>query len=149
MPANSGAKTLNPVIFPPGRLKLATKPVATGSTTAAITIGTVCVALRAALVAAVLSTRITSTRNWTSSAASFANPSITDQPMSLTAMPFTVTVRRPGSSIGSFRSLMLAACFIIFSRVRLSPLALSTATRVCASVCRPAQTILLRSSRCN
>jgi hypothetical protein len=37
----------------------------------------------------------------------------------------------PGSSIGSFRSWMLAACFIMFSRVRLLPQALSTSISVC------------------
>ena len=38
-----------------------------------------------------------------------------------------------GSSIGNFRSWMEAACFMTFSRVRLSPHALSTATIVCAA----------------
>src|ERR1700732_2329876 len=40
----------------------------------------------------------------------------------------------PGKSIGSFRPWMLAACFITFSRVRLSPHASSTATMACAAV---------------
>src|SRR5215831_2035593 len=33
---------LNPVMFPPGRLRFATKPVPTGSELVAMTIGTVC-----------------------------------------------------------------------------------------------------------
>jgi hypothetical protein len=36
----------------------------------------------------------------------------------------------PGSSIPSSKFLRLAACFMTFSRVRLSPLCLSTATKV-------------------
>src|ERR1700730_17437260 len=40
----------------------------------------------------------------------------------------------PGKSIGSFRPWMLAACFITFSRVRLSPHASSTATMACVAV---------------
>jgi hypothetical protein len=35
----------------------------------------------------------------------------------------------PGSSIGSFRSWMLAACFIMFSRVRSLPHAVSVAAQ--------------------
>src|SRR4051794_32411346 len=40
----------------------------------------------------------------------------------------------PGSRPPSSRSLMLAACFITFSRVRLSPHAFSTWTKPCATV---------------
>jgi hypothetical protein len=41
-----------------------------------------------------------------------------------------VEIVMPGSSIGSLRPLRLAACFMMFSRVRLSPHALTTATMV-------------------
>ena len=41
-----------------------------------------------------------------------------------------VDIVMPGSSMGSFRSWMPAACYMMFSRVRLSPHALSTATSV-------------------
>jgi hypothetical protein len=44
-----------------------------------------------------------------------------------------VEMMMPGSSIGSWRSRMLVACLIRFSRVRLSPHAFSTATIVCAA----------------
>src|SRR5258708_3569202 len=44
-----------------------------------------------------------------------------------------VLILEPGSSMSSSRFLRLAACFMTFSRVRLSPLCLSTATKVCAA----------------
>ena len=44
-----------------------------------------------------------------------------------------VLIRMPGSAIGVEKSFRLAACFITFSRVRLSPHCLSTCTSVCAT----------------
>src|SRR5215831_19297265 len=60
LPLSSGAWRLNPVMFPPGRLRFATKPVPTGSALVAMTIGTVCVTVFAAWIAAVLSATMTS-----------------------------------------------------------------------------------------
>ena len=42
LPLNSGANVVNPVIFPPGRARLATNPSPTGSLSCAITIGICC-----------------------------------------------------------------------------------------------------------
>ena len=69
-PLNSGVRRLNPVTFPPGRAKLATRPALTGSPTATITIGMVLVAAFAARLAGVAAATITSTRSRTSSATS-------------------------------------------------------------------------------
>src|SRR5262249_52108915 len=44
LPPTLGSRFVNPVVLPPGRARLATKPWATGSLTPVNTIGTVCVA---------------------------------------------------------------------------------------------------------
>ena len=62
------------MIFPPGRAKLTTKPLATGSLIIP-TMGTVRVAFCAAWAAGVLSVTMASTRNLTTSTASFGNAS--------------------------------------------------------------------------
>src|ERR1700737_3410433 len=67
-------KRLMPVMFPPGRLRLETKPLATGSPLIA-TIGTVCVAFFRAASALELSVTMASTRNRTHSAASLRKSS--------------------------------------------------------------------------
>jgi hypothetical protein len=59
----------NPVMFPPGRARLATKPLPTGSPMTATTIGMVRVACCRAATAALLCVTITSTLRWTSSLA--------------------------------------------------------------------------------
>ena len=47
-PLSSGARVANPVMFPPGRARLATNPFPTGSVSCAITMGIVTVASLAA-----------------------------------------------------------------------------------------------------
>ncbi len=69
-PSSSGPWILSPVIFFPGRAKLSTRPVATGSATAKKTIGIVLVAFWAAWTAEAEAVMITSTLRPTSSAAS-------------------------------------------------------------------------------
>ena len=69
-PLLSGARVDKPVIFPPGRDKLATKPVPTGSSSWVMTMGTVVVAFLAGRVAASPPVTMTSTFRRTSSAAS-------------------------------------------------------------------------------
>ena len=59
----------NAAMLPPGRAKLATKPVPTGSDTAANTIGMTAVACFAARVGGVASVTMTSTLSRTNSAA--------------------------------------------------------------------------------
>ena len=58
---NSGYMVLIPVMFPPGRARLSTSPLPTGSAATASTIGRVLVARLAAKPARVLSTTSTST----------------------------------------------------------------------------------------
>ena len=67
---SSVARRLAPVMFPPGRARLAMKPAAIGSPTAAMTIGMVLVVFRAASVDSVPAVKMTSTLLWTRSAAS-------------------------------------------------------------------------------
>jgi hypothetical protein len=62
--------TDSPVMFPPGRARLATRPVATGSTTAAMTTGFVRVASLATRIAGTAAVTMTSTLSRTGSAAS-------------------------------------------------------------------------------
>jgi hypothetical protein len=62
--------TVSPVRFPPGRARLATSPVSTGLTAAAITMGIVVVACFAASAAWVAGAKIKSTFSRTNSAAS-------------------------------------------------------------------------------
>ena len=69
-PLISGARVDNPVMFPPGRARLATKPFPTGSSSCAITMGIVSVASLAVRVAAGPAVTMTSTLRRTSSAAS-------------------------------------------------------------------------------
>ena len=65
----SGEKSVRPVMLPPGRAKLATKPSLTGSWLFPMTIGMVRVACCAARIVGEVAVRITSTGRWTSSAA--------------------------------------------------------------------------------
>ncbi len=60
-PSSSGAIELNPVIFPPGRARLATMPATTGSPTAIMTMGTEVVAFLTARVAVIPEMHIRST----------------------------------------------------------------------------------------
>ncbi len=74
--SNSRVKEANPVTFPPGRAKLATSPVPTGSVTCTMTIGTVLVARFATRAAGKPTATITSTLRPTNSAASSGSGSI-------------------------------------------------------------------------
>lgn len=65
-----GAEDDMPVTFPPGRARLATNPVPTGSPTTTVTIGMVLVTFFAARAAAVPGATIRSTLRLTSSVAS-------------------------------------------------------------------------------
>jgi hypothetical protein len=67
LPASSVPTKLRPVTFPPGRAKLATRPVATGSAGTVMTMGTVVVTCFAASAVSVLETTMTSTLRRTSS----------------------------------------------------------------------------------
>ena len=69
LPLISGAKFDNPVMFPPGRARLATKPDPTGSPSLPMTMGIVTVASLAERVAAGPAVTITSTLERASSAA--------------------------------------------------------------------------------
>ena len=69
-------KLENPVILPPGRARLATKPAATGSPAFAITMGMVVVAFFAANAGGVSETTIRSTLRRTKSAASSGRRSL-------------------------------------------------------------------------
>ena len=60
----------SPVMFPPGRARLAAKPLLIGSPTAAVTMGIVVVARRSASTGGVPSVTMTSGLAFTSSAAS-------------------------------------------------------------------------------
>src|SRR5262249_60274914 len=64
------AKKLTPVIFPPGRLRLATSPTLMGSAPITKTIGTVVLAAFAARVTGVAPVRITAALRWIKSAIS-------------------------------------------------------------------------------
>src|SRR5215470_15984053 len=66
---HAGRAVERPVMLPPGRARLATNPVATGSPAEAMTIGIVCVALFAACTAGVNSATMTLTLSRTNSAA--------------------------------------------------------------------------------
>ena len=70
----STAMADSPVVLPPGRDRLATRPLPTGSTAAAMTIGIVRVARWAACTAAVPQATTTSTFSPTRSAASLSRP---------------------------------------------------------------------------
>ena len=69
-PLNSGAKLDNPVILPPGRARVATNPLPTGSISWVMTIGMLAVACLAAWVGDEPPVTMTSTLRATSSAAS-------------------------------------------------------------------------------
>ena len=69
LPMTSAAPPARPVILPPGRARLATRPLATGSPTCPITIGISLVACFAAKAAGVWNTTMISTFDRTSSAA--------------------------------------------------------------------------------
>ena len=70
LPSSAAARRLSPVMFLPGRARLATNPAATGSAPlAAMTMGIVVVACLAAWTIGLPLATITSTRNRTSSAA--------------------------------------------------------------------------------
>ncbi len=68
-PLSSEERNDNPVMFPPGRARLAMRPVPTGSSLSTITMGIVVVACLAAWIAGVPFATITSTGSRTSSAA--------------------------------------------------------------------------------
>ena len=69
LPAKAGSVCLNPVMLPPGRGRLATKPARTGSTTTVKTMGMMVVARCRAAVAGVVEESRTSGRDATSSVA--------------------------------------------------------------------------------
>src|SRR3954447_17080017 len=71
---SSPGSTLSPVTFPPGRARLATSPVLTGSVLLVMTIGTVVVAFSAATAFAWFPVTMTSTPSRTRSAARAAQP---------------------------------------------------------------------------
>ena len=75
-PAVSAARLEKPVMFPPGRARLCTRPEPTGSATAAMTIGMVVVACFAANAHGVKVATITSTGSRASSLASSGNRSV-------------------------------------------------------------------------
>ena len=66
-PLISGARADNPVMFPPGRARLATNPLPIGSLSCAMIIGVVAVACLAGPVAAGPAVTSASSRRWTSS----------------------------------------------------------------------------------
>ena len=70
LPAIVGSETLKPVTLPPGRAKLATKPLPTGSATIAKTMGMVRVCCSSAAVVGVVCERM---RSGCSATSSFAN----------------------------------------------------------------------------
>src|SRR5262245_48246626 len=76
---NSGLLEETPVTFPPGRARLATSPVPTGSPTGAMTIGISCVAFFAAIAdgvsEATMMSTLARTRSVASSGSRFASPS--------------------------------------------------------------------------
>ena len=76
-------KTLTPVRLPPGRLKLSTRPVLTGSAPVTNTIGMVLVAAFAAADAGASRATITATPRLTSSPASEVNGCIDPQPSAI------------------------------------------------------------------
>jgi len=80
LPAVSGAWPDKPVILPPGRGRLATMPLPTGSPAVANTIGITDVACFAAMVGGVLCVRITSTLSRTNSSAISAKRSVRPSP---------------------------------------------------------------------
>ena len=69
MPAISGDKSDRPVTLPPGRARLATRPLPTGSVTVTKTIGMTAVACLAAMTTGVPDVTMTSTLSRTNSAA--------------------------------------------------------------------------------
>ena len=69
LPPIEGSIVVNPLVLPPGRARLATYPLPTGSRTFTNTMGMTLVACRSASVAMVLGARVTSGRRPTSSAA--------------------------------------------------------------------------------
>src|SRR5947209_1576274 len=69
LPTSSGPRPVNPVTLPPGRARLVTSPLVTGSPAAAKTMGTVLVACLAARAWGVPPATMTSTLSATSSAA--------------------------------------------------------------------------------
>ena len=69
LPASTDPMVVNPVMFPPGRGRLSTRPAAIGSVTSIKTIGIVLVAFLAATAAGVLGAMIKSTLRRTSSSA--------------------------------------------------------------------------------
>src|SRR5215813_4387192 len=73
-PLSSGARVDSPVMFPPGRAKLAMKPLLTGSLSTTMTMGIVAVASLAARKSPKPVTTMTSTLRRTSSVASAARP---------------------------------------------------------------------------
>ncbi len=77
---NSRRAPATPVMFRPGRARLATSPRETGSSMPAITMGTVCVALFAASASVVPGATIRSTGRRTSSAATLARRSVFPSP---------------------------------------------------------------------
>jgi hypothetical protein len=70
-----GTKLVSPVMFPPGRARLATNPCATGSGTTSITMGMVAVASRMAFVSRVPVVTTTSTLAWTRAESRSGRPS--------------------------------------------------------------------------
>jgi hypothetical protein len=70
-PPSSGAMKVNPVMFPPGRARLATSPLPTGSAIGLKTMGIVLVARFAARAEGVASAKSRSTRRRTRSEARF------------------------------------------------------------------------------
>jgi hypothetical protein len=72
---SSGPRKVNPVIFPPGRARLATSPSPTGSPMTGVTMGTVVVACCAARAAGVFPATMRSTLRRTSSVARVGNRS--------------------------------------------------------------------------
>ena len=74
-PPRSAAMRLSPVMFPPGRARLATSPLPNGSPAAVMTMGIVAVALLAAMGASVPPAAMTSTLRRTSSAANYGSKS--------------------------------------------------------------------------
>src|SRR5262249_28830221 len=69
LPARSGELLVNPVTLPPGRARLSTNPVPTGSPAAAMTIGVAVVTFLAGRVSVAPLVTMISTSRWTNSAA--------------------------------------------------------------------------------
>ena len=91
-PASSEAMLVSPVVFPPGRTRLATSPLPTGSAITVMTTGIVWLRRRTARIASVSPEMMMSTGSPTSSAARSGSRSIFPS-----AQRYSIAMFRPSS----------------------------------------------------